>query len=86
MSEQSFVKAKREGKIFEIPTEIGRKAVHVKYLTAIFGEVGLRGLQFETGRGTTQLLKCSGDYVYLPKNEDIQNEVLSPVTVADQVG
>ena len=85
MSEQSFVKAKREGKVFEIPTEIGQKVVHVKYLTAIFGEVGLRGLQFETGRGTTQLLKCSGDYVYLPKNEDIQNKVLSPVTVADQV-
>ena len=50
MSEQSFVKVKREGKIFEIPTEIGQKAVHVKYLTAIFGEVGLRGLQFETDR------------------------------------
>ena len=85
MSEKSLVKVKREGKIFEIPTEIGQKAVHVEYLTAIFSEVGLGGLQFETGRGTTQLLKCSGDYVYLPKNKDIQNKVLSPVTVADQV-
>ena len=85
MSQQSFVKVKRKGKIFEIPAEIGQKAVHVKYLTDIFGEVGRRGLQLETGRGTTQLLKCSGDYVYLPKNEDIQNKVLSPVTVADQV-
>ena len=29
MSEQSFVKVKREGRIFEIPTKIGQKAVHV---------------------------------------------------------
>ena len=39
MSEQSFVKVKREGKFFEIPTEIGQKAVHVQNLTAIFGDV-----------------------------------------------
>ena len=38
MSKQSFVKVQREGKIFEIPSEIGQKAVHVKYLKASFGE------------------------------------------------
>ena len=90
MSQQSFIKVKRDDKIFEIPTEIGQRTVHMKYIRAIFGEVGLRGLQFETNRGTTQLLKCSGDYVYLPKNEDIQDKVLSPISSTtvpvDQVG